>query len=240
MENRRGYEFVSALTPRQDSNTKVREKQASGAGIVLIAHPDEVIPNDSILVKRVIPFPFRETDLVHAVLDTLSEREANKVRDTLAPSVEGGDAQAFLESLGVAEGKAYAFLREDRETVRKVSGTLAASGARVFLVSSARPKVAKERMGLDRDAVVFNLSGSRYPLGSVVESVRDFVSKNPGAVIEFDDIDDVVNHCGLDRTLRMLSTLLSEGGFTFLMSVNGRLLSPAVRDMIGGLMGIIE
>ena len=239
VENGRGLDFVSALTPAPDATAKERSRFADGCKILVISRVGQTVPTDNILVKGTVPFPFATDQLTGALENMLSERDAAKARRVFEPPRKNADPAAVLSGMGIVPGKAYMFFQEKPNTVRSAVGAFAALGYDMYLVTAARPKVAKERMGLDRSADVFILSGSEYRLGSMVQAVRDFAEKAEKPVVAIDDLDSVINHCGLDRTLRALSELLrgrKGRDFTFMTSVNGRVLSDSIKGMLSELM----
>ncbi len=239
----RGMEFVDEFTPKQDSTSKSRSRLLGNAGIVVIRRNGDNIPSDNPLVKKEIPFPFTSTQLTHAILDMLSERDAARARKVLDPPSNEADPVKELESMAISPGGAYLFYQEKPGAIRRAVGAFFRAGYDIYIITAARPKVAKERMGLDRSTDTFILSGAKFHLGTMVQSANDFIERSEKPVIAIDDLDAVINHCGLDRTLRALSTVMKgrkQKGFTFMTSVNGRELSGSVKDMLAELMTVYE
>ena len=244
VDGHRGLDFIDAITPAQDSTSKERKRASYGAPVVVIRHVGEKVPTDCMAVKQEIPFPFTGEELANAIHDSLTSRQADKIRATLLPPKVGFDTIADLESKGIFAGKYYIFDERKPTGIRKAAGTFSEAGYKMFVITSSRPKVAKERMGLERSADVFVLTGSELPLGSMVQAVKEFIAANPDAVIVLDDLDSVINRCGLDRTFRVLVAILRDrtpdSHFTFLTSVNGRLFGDSVKGMFSEIMTVFE
>ena len=225
VDGHRGLAFIDAITPSQDSTSKSRLRSASNAPVVVIRHVGERIPNDCMFVKQEIPFPFTGEELARAVHDSLTARQADKIRASLLPPKNEFGSLAALADKDITPGGAYVFDERKPVAIKNAVVAFADAGYSMFLITSSRPKVAKERMGLSRNADIFILSGAEYPLGSMVQATLDFISKAEKPVVTLDDLDGVINHCGLDRTLRALSSILRENKgdkeFTFMTSVNG-------------------
>ncbi len=244
VDGHRGLEFIDAVTPAQDSTSKSRSRSAGNAPIVVIRHVGEKIPGDCMFLKAEIPFPFTGEELVTAIQTSVNSRTADKIRASLLPPKVKLDSMAELEKKGISPGGAYVFYERKPTGVRRAISTFSNAGHKIYVVTSSRPKVAKERMGLDRGADVFILSGSEYPLGTMVQAVRDFTDANPDAVVAIDDLDAVINRCGLDRTFRALSAILRdrppESRFTFMTSVNGQLFGVSIKKMLAEMMTVFE
>ena len=244
VDGHRGLEFIDAITPSQDSTSKSRLRSSSNAPVVVIRHTGEKIPTDCLQVKQEIPFPFTGEELARAVHDSLSAREASKIRDALLPHRDKFTSLADLADRGIVPGGFYVFYERKPIVVKDALKAFADSGYNMFLITASRPKVAKERMGLSGNAEIFILSGHEYLLGSMVQKTLDFISKHDNAVVTLDDLDGVINRCGLDRTLRALSAILRENRsnktFTFMTSVNGQLFGDSVKDMLGEMMTVFE
>lgn len=115
------------------------------------------------------------------------------------------------------------------------------AGFHIFLVTASRPKVAKERMGLDRETEVFLLEGNELPMGSMVAAVSDYVEKHERSMVVIDDLDVIFDRCGIDRTLRALSLILkgkNAGKFTFMTSVDASAHSESIKGLLGQLMNV--
>jgi two-component system KDP operon response regulator KdpE len=115
------------------------------------------------------------------------------------------------------------------------------AGYDMLLVTHLRAKVAREKFGLDKGAEVFTLSGSNYPLGTMITVVQDFLSKNKYPLVAIGDLDIIIEHCGLDMTMRAIQQMLSlrktrSTKFTVLVSVDGNLLTQNVRGLLTGMM----
>jgi len=244
VDGHRGLDFIDAITPAQDSTNKERKRMFAGAPVVVIRHVGEKVPTDCMAVKQEIPFPFTGEELANAIHDSLSSRQADKIRASLIPPKVAFDSIADLEKKGISAGNYYIFDERKPTGIRKAAGAFSDAGYKMFVVTSSRPKVAKERMGLERGADVFVLTGSELPLGSMVQAVKDFIISNPDAVIVLDDLDSVINRCGLDRTFRVLVAILrdkaQDSRFTFLTSVNGKLFGDSVKGMFSEIMTVFE
>ncbi len=110
----------------------------------------------------------------------------------------------------------------------------------MLLLTPARAKVARERFGLDLGAEVFTLNGPRYPIGTMIETVKDFVRSKRLPLVAIGDLDNIIQQCGMDITLRAIRQILSfrddKTRFTLLVSVDETLLTANIRDLLVGMM----
>ena len=139
-----------------------------------------------------------------------------------------------LARRGVTYGESYIFFEERPIVIQQTVQVFANAGYDMMLVTSARAKVARERFGLDKAAEVFTrfrifFSGAFF----------DFIMTNKAPLVSIGDLDNIIEHCGVDMTLRAVQQIVSmrkKKTFTLLISVDGSLLTQNVRNLLTGMM----
>lgn len=237
----RGMQFILEITPeyapRQGRRDRV-ENAKRGPGVIVIRTVSERVPSDCPRVKAELVRPFTSKELEEAVAKAIP-READRFLEKFDRGEVSIDPAVELRRLGISYGESYVFFSRKNDFIQEIMGTFAKAGYDMFLITASRPKVARDRFGLDRDAEVFTLSGNEYKLGSMIESVKLFIARTEHPVVALDDLDNVIEHSSMDRTVTALSEILStkkKTGFTFLTSVDGELLTQNIKNILRDLM----
>ena len=71
------------------------------------------------------------------------------------------------------------------------------------------------------------------------QAVDDFIMSNKAPLVSIGDLDNIIEHCGVDMTLRAVQQIVSmrkKKTFTLLISVDGSLLTQNVRNLLTGMM----
>lgn len=236
-----GMRFVTeaARDEKAEENERRRRREfANGTGILVLRRPSEAVPTDCMRVKGDLVKPFGEAALkaaVDAALPHERRPEPPPEEWTKVPS----DPESELTNNGVVFGESYVYFRQSQDEVHRAMRGFALAGYEMILVTEARPKVARERFGLDQGAEVLTLTGSNYRLGSVVAAVEAFVDRSEHPVIAVDDLDAIIDRCGTERTLRAVAEMERCGGDkkkTLLVSADGELMGDNVRRLLSDMM----
>ena len=238
-----GMSFISAVTPveeEKESRKERKKKIEDGPGILVIRTIYETVPTDCPFVKASLVRPFTAqqlTDSIKAIVPKDKRAEAPQ----LYKEIQASNPEVELQRRGITYGESYVFFEERPVVIHQVMQIFSNAGYDMLLVTHLRAKVAREKFGLDKGAEVFTLSGSNYPLGTMITAVQDFLSKNKYPLVAIGDLDIIIEHCGLDMTMRAIQQMLSlrktrSTKFTVLVSVDGNLLTQNVRGLLTGMM----
>lgn len=262
-----GMEFLAAQTPIEEENETRRErkKKMEGAPILVIRTVYEDVPTDCPFVKASLVRPFTTEQLVGCIKELVSKEDIEKEISGKRESKKGAlpedtatsdeskkrlsrlyadapaiDPRVELARMGMAYGESYVFFEEHPIVIHQAVQIFANAGYDMFLLTPVRAKVARERFGLDIGAEVFTLSGTRYPIGTMIEAVKEFVRTKRLPLVAIGDLDNIIQQCGIDITLRAIRQILSfrddRTRFTLLVSVDETLLTANIRNLLVEMM----
>ncbi|MCQ2084985.1 MAG: hypothetical protein MJZ21_02410 [archaeon] len=243
VENGNGMRFMTAVTPveeEKESRKERKKKIEEGPGILVVRTIYEVAPTDCPFLKASLVRPFTESQLTESIKQLIPKEKKDeapvlfKENEALNPEVE-------LTRKGIMFGESYVFFESRPIIIHQVMQIFANAGYDMLLLTHVRAKVAREQFGLDKGAEVFTLSGSNYPLGTMIEAVEKFVTSNKYPLIAIGDLQNIIDHCGVDLTMRSIKQMLSlkkrtNTTFTVLTSVDDELLTQNVRKLLTEMM----
>ena len=238
-----GMSFISAVTPveeEKESRKERKKKIEDGPGILVIRTIYETVPTDCPFVKASLVRPFTAQQLTESI-KAIVPKEKRAEAPALYKEAQASNPEVELQRRGITYGESYVFFEERPVVIHQVMQIFSNAGYDMLLVTHLRAKVAREKFGLDKGAEVFTLSGSNYPLGTMITAVQDFLSKNKYPLVAIGDLDIIIEHCGLDMTMRAIQQMLSlrktrSTRFTVLLSVDGNLLTQNVKGLLTGMM----
>ena len=238
-----GMSFISAVTPveeEKESRKERKKKIEDGPGILVIRTIYETVPTDCPFVKASLVRPFTAQQLTESI-KAIVPKDKRAEAPQLYKEIQASNPEVELQRRGITYGESYVFFEERPVVIHQVMQIFSNAGYDMLLVTHLRAKVAREKFGLDKGAEVFTLSGSNYPLGTMLTAVQDFLSKNKYPLVAIGDLDIIIEHCGLDMTMRAIQQMLSlrktrSTKFTVLVSVDGNLLTQNVRGLLTGMM----
>ena len=238
-----GMSFISAVTPveeEKESRKERKKKIEDGPGILVIRTIYETVPTDCPFVKASLVRPFTAQQLTESI-KAIVPKDKRAEAPQLYKEIQASNPEVELQRRGITYGESYVFFEERPVVIHQVMQIFSNAGYDMLLVTHLRAKVAREKFGLDKGAEVFTLSGSNYPLGTMITAVQDFLSKNKYPLVAIGDLDIIIEHCGLDMTMRAIQQMLSlrktrSTKFTVLVSVDGNLLTQNVRGLLTGMM----
>ncbi len=263
-----GMDYLAAQTPVEEENEtrKERKKKMEGPPILVVRTVYEVVPTDCPFVKATLVRPFTTEELLDSVKELISKEdiekaisskrshrkkdessdseeispEAKKKLSRLYEDAYALDPKVELTRMGLYFGESYVFFEEQPIVIHQAVQAFANAGMDMFLLTPVRAKVARERFGLDIGAEVFTLSGSRYPIGTMIEAVKNFVRTKKLPLVAIGDLDNIIQQCGIDITLRAIRQILSfrddKTRFTLLVSVDETLLPTNIRNLLVEMM----
>ena len=240
-----GMSFISAVTPveeEKESRKERKKKIEDGPGILVIRTIYETVPTDCPFVKASLVRPFTAQQLTESI-KAIVPKDKRAEAPQLYKEIQASNPEVELQRRGITYGESYVFFEERPVVIHQVMQIFSNAGYDMLLVTHLRAKVAREKFGLDKGAEVFTLSGSNYPLGTMITAVQDFLSKNKYPLVAIGDLDIIIEHCGLDMTMRAIQQMLSlrktrSTKFTVLVSVDGNLLTQNVRGLLTGMMTV--
>ena len=238
-----GMSFISAVTPveeEKESRKERKKKIEDGPGILVIRTIYETVPTDCPFVKASLVRPFTAQQLTESI-KAIVPKDKRAEAPQLYKEIQASNPEVELQRRGITYGESYVFFEERPVVIHQVMQIFSNAGYDMLLVTHLRAKVAREKFGLDKGAEVFTLSGSNYPWGTMITAVQDFLSKNKYPLVAIGDLDIIIEHCGLDMTMRAIQQMLSlrktrSTKFTVLVSVDGNLLTQNVRGLLTGMM----
>lgn len=203
-----GMSFIDDLESWEaepESKKGRRQRAENGPAIIVIRNSTESVPESCIFVKAELVKPFTTSMLVDAINAALPKDkrivDADRGRMMANPNDE-------LVRRGITYGESYVFFQENPRTVLDIMQTFSMAGYDMLLITASRAKVARERFGLDKGAEVYTLKGNFYPLGTMIDMVRGFIEGSRYPVVALDDLDNIIDHCGIDRTFVALKEIL--------------------------------
>ena len=242
-----GMSFINAITPDYfDSDEAISRRHGApnNPGVVVIRTVFEKVPTDSISVKSELVRPFTSEQLRTAILAALPKADVAKLQAPKKERTGNPDPEAELNELGVSYGESYLFFEKTADEIHSVMKIFANAGYSMIIITTNRAKSVRERFGLDRDAQVVTLTGRTYPLGTTVTQVQDFVARSDRPVIAMDDLNDVIEHVGVERTLMMISEMLQsekkKEKCTILVSVDDGLLTSNVKRVLSEMFTVYK
>ncbi len=232
---------LEAWETEPESKRVRRQRAENGPAVIVIRGSTESVPESCIFVKAELVKPFSSADLVNALNAALPKEKRIENSDSGRRMTNPNDE---LVRRGISFGESYVFFQENPRTVLEIMQAFSMAGYSIFLITASRAKVARERFGLDKGAGVYTLKGSFYPLGTMIGEVRKFIENSGYPVVALDDLDDIIDHCGTDRTFTALKEILAirneKHRFTFLTSVDGDVLRKNERDVLTNMMTLYK
>ncbi len=242
VDNGTGMQFITAITPvieEKETRKERRKKLDSGPSVMVVRTIYETVPTDCPFVKASLVRPFTAEQLSDAIKALIPKEKKAEV-PKLFSTQHASDPETELERMKLTYGESYVVFEERPIIIHQVMQVFANAGYDMLLLTHLRAKVAREKYGLDMGAEVFTLSGSNYPLGTMITAVQDFLGKKKKPLIAFGDLDNIIEHCGVDLTMRSIQQILSlrksRGKFTLLTSVDDSLLTDNVRRLLTEMM----
>lgn len=244
-----GMTLLDRLQPEGGEHASAlfrRLQRDEGPGVVVLRENADRTPDGSLLVRADLVKPFTKQALLAALEAAVPhDKEVRQaIRTDGAATLTAANPEVELERRGLSFGESYVFFQEKSKAVHAAVLAYSRAGYGIMLVTAGRAKVARERFGLDKDAVVFSLSasmqrGSSYPLGTLIDQAWKFIADVDHPVVAIDDLDNIIEHCGLDRTFEALHEILAqrrEERFTLLVSVDGESLTRKDQDLLTEMM----
>ena len=242
VDNGTGMQFITAITPvieEKETRKERRKKLDSGPSVMVVRTIYETVPTDCPFVKASLVRPFTAEQLSDAIKALIPKEKKAEV-PKLFSTQHASDPETELERMKLTYGESYVVFEERPIIIHQVMQVFANAGYDMLLLTHLRASVAREKYGLDMGAEVFTLSGSNYPLGTMITAVQDFLGKKKKPLIAFGDLDNIIEHCGVDLTMRSIQQILSlrksRGKFTLLTSVDDSLLTDNVRRLLTEMM----
>ncbi|MCQ2079829.1 MAG: hypothetical protein MJZ38_07235 [archaeon] len=243
VEENRGMSFIDAVTPVEEefeSRKDFKKRLESGPGILVVRTVYEIVPTDCPFIRATLVRPFTTDQLTESIKQVIKKEDRGQV-PKIFKETEALDPRVELVRRGMSFGESYIFFEERPILIHQTMQIFANAGYDMILLTHLRPKVAREKFGLDKDAEVFTLSGISYPLGTMIEAVGDFISKRKYPLVAIGDLDRIIEHCGVDMTMRAIQQMLSfrknrNTTFTLLISVDDSLLTSNVRKILTEMM----
>lgn len=243
VDNGTGMSFITAMTPAEEekeTRKERRKKIEGGPGMLVIRTIYETVPTDCPFVKASLVRPFTAEQLTEAIRNIIP-KEMKDETPKLFETPEASNPEVELMRRGITYGESYVFFEERPIVIHQVMQIFANAGYDMLLITHLRAKVARERFGLDQGAEVFTLKGSNYPLGTMITTVQDFIAKAREPLVAIGDLDNIIEHCGVDLTMRSIQHMLAlrkgkNTKFTLLTSVDGSLLSQNVKRLLTEMM----
>ncbi len=268
IENGSGTDYLTALIPVEEVNEtrKERKKKMEGAPILVVRTANDVVPTDCPFIKASLVRPFTTDQLLECIKEIISEDDieravsekrsfrkkdgdsdhevlsdkSKKRLSKLYSDTPAIDPKVELARMGMIYGESYVFFEEQPIVIHQAVQIFANAGYDMFLLTPVRAKVARERFGLDIGTEVFTLSGSKYPIGTMIEAVKNFVRTKKMPLVAIGDLDNIIQQCGIDITLRAIRQILSfrddKTRFTLLVSVDDSLLVANIRNLLVEMM----
>ncbi len=242
VDNGEGMKFITAITPvfeEKETRKERKRKLESGPGVLLVHTIYEQAPTDCPFLKSTLVRPFTSEQLTEAIKGLIPKDNKGEVPKLFAVQ-RTADPELELERMNLTYGESYVVFEERPIVIHQVMQVFANAGYDMLLLTHLRAKVAREKYGLDRGAEVFTLRGSTYPLGTMITAVQDFLKQKRKPLVAIGDLDNIIEHCGVDLTMSAIQQMLllrkSMGKFTLLTSVDDDLLTDNVRKLLTEMM----
>ncbi|MGI6008749.1 MAG: hypothetical protein ACOX8X_01305 [Methanomethylophilus sp.] len=239
----KGHELLNGIEKwlgAAEGRRERRERATMGPIVVIIKSPRESAPSSSIIVRKVLNKPFSTQEFTEA-LDQAEQAVTGNISS--GDKSRMTDPKAELTRRGITYGEAYVVFEKRPDVITDLMKTFSAAGNDMFVVTVGRAKAVRDEFGLDASSPVFTLRGNRYPLGSMIAAASEFLKKAYLPVIAIEDLDGIIERCGLDSALVAIRELLDLGKakkFTLLASADADLLAPSERDLLSSMMTVYK
>ncbi|MCL1978976.1 MAG: DUF835 domain-containing protein [Methanomassiliicoccaceae archaeon] len=117
---------------------------------------------------------------------------------------------------GVTFGSSYVMFQSGPDAVNDLISRFGNEGYDVLVVTAGKKKTVKKRFGrsnveaLTMKIRFFGGHFNIYGLGTMIDSVMDFIAKNERPVVAFDDLSKIIERNGMNSTLAAVHQLITE------------------------------
>ncbi|MDR1405106.1 MAG: response regulator [Candidatus Methanoplasma sp.] len=210
------------------------QKNTSAADIpvILIRSWNRQIPQDNSMIRGYIDKPFTGSDVldsINGIQDrTPGEKETAKTADEPEES-ENNAPNVTLADGGIVFGRSYILFQSISDRIYNLIRRFGDEGYNVLVVTAKKKKTIIERFrNNDVRALTMRikpLSGylDVYGLGTMIDTVTEFVKSCERPVVAFDDLNKIISRNGMNSVLTSLHQLVTEEygkEVTFLVSVD--------------------
>ncbi|MDR3206235.1 MAG: response regulator [Candidatus Methanoplasma sp.] len=186
----------------------MRDEDLRGLSIILLRSWNEQVPRDNALIRGYIQKPFRSSDVLNKISETVRGEHDDRKAKKQEPKRSPGDGR-------VEFGKSYMFFEDAPRTVYTAAESLCGDGCEALVISVSREKAVKERVG-NSNVDVLRLSFKRlssyqdvYKLGTAIDRVRTFVERAEHPAVVFDGLDPLIERNGMNSVLMMMHRILT-------------------------------
>jgi len=200
--------------------------------VVIIRSWGRQIPQDISMVKCLIEKPFTTAD----VLESISAAEAGEKgtdEPTQAAAKQAEVRQKVpaetLEETGVSFGTSYILFQRGPNAVNGLISAFGNEGCDVLVITTRKKKAILEMFGSNNVKpliMTIRLLGGHfniYGLGTMIDSVDEFITNSGRPVVVFDDLNKIIDRNGMNSALTAVHQLVTkkyDKDITFLVSVD--------------------
>lgn len=231
------------------------EHEDEDLNVVLIKSSSEQVPKDNPFIKGHIDKPFKSTDVIAVMRDTIDiiaaeqatvskKKRKHKVEEKRGLFRKKRDRipepETDLEEEGVDFGSSYIIFESGSDGVYNFIGLFQPSVYDILIVSSDKEKAVRERFSYgDMDIISMSTTQKSrsmdiHGLGSLLVEINKFVDGHDKPVVAIDNLRDMVEADGLNYVLVFLHQMI--GGrskpCTFVASIDLEMLTDKDRNII--------
>jgi CheY-like chemotaxis protein len=203
----------------------------SAAPVIIIRSRNRQIPQDSPAVRGCVEKPFTSREILESIeMIQAGGAETDEPAGTIIKQAEAPKAsEAALAERGISFGRSYVLFQNSPDAVHELISKFGAEGYDVLIVTAGKKKTMIERFRNSRIRTLtlkirlFSGRFSIYGLGTMMDSVEEFVAESGRPVVAFDDLNRIIDRNGMNSSLTAIHQMVTKKygkDMTFLVSVD--------------------
>ena len=229
VEDQDGIKLLDRLNPQSTAKAVVITKNRN-------------LTADSPFVAKVVLKPFKSSDIIDSVRE-ISEGMEKPLKDRLfkiklfSKPMSEEDSAAVEEDTNIRFGKSYIVFEDDPQIIYHIASNLSRT-CNLMMITTGKVKAISDRFA-DHNVKVIGLSAkARFGyiemsrLGTLMNSISEFVSNSAKPVVVFDDIEQLIAINGLNTVLTMINQIIDKKTLTVAASIDGDSINEKEKELI--------
>lgn len=209
-------------------------KNAGGTRIVAICSNNESVPDNPVIVSRIIK-PFKGSEVLVAARKAKGDLEIKKTTFKKITSLLGGivkskksEATPSATQVATPQGKSFIVFESSPDKIYDIGKKYLVNDSKLLVLTTSSIKSVKNRYG-GMDIVVKGLSKKGHDdyislskIGTIMSTLGNFASNNMNSTIIIEGIDELITVHGSNTVITMICQLVENSKKTktsFLLSV---------------------
>lgn len=235
------------------ANFSNKAKTVGGTRIVAICSNNESVPDNPIIVSRIIK-PFKGSEVLVATRKAKGDLEVKKTTFKKITSILGGivktkktETASSVAQATTPQGKSFIVFESAPDKIYDIGKNYLVSDSKLLVLTTSSIKSVKNRYG-GMDIVVKGLSKKAHDdyisfskIGTIMSTMGNFASNNANSTIILEGIDELIAVHGSNTVITMLCQLVENGKktkTTFLLSVKPGVLEDKDLQLLTHYMNV--